>query len=84
MAELIPLVVVLILAAFGVFMIAREGPMTQEEYNARKEKGNALGSALREMQEILIPNSAEHLRATKDELREEADPSGDPPGRRRK
>ncbi len=69
----------LILLLVGVASLAHKPPMSQREYDERLGKANALGNALSEIQEMLGPGGAENLRKAKTELREEADPSGDPP-----
>lgn len=79
MAELIPWILLLLLAAAGIVAVAHRRPMTDAEYEERLGKGNALGNALQEVQGILDPGAGENLRRAKTELRAEADPSGDPP-----
>ena len=79
MVDLLPWILLIGLVLGGILLIARQRPMSEDEYAERLGKGNALGNALLQLQEILGQGNAENLRKAKTELREEADPGGDPP-----
>ncbi len=69
-------VVALIVA--GLAALARERPLSEEDYEERRGKGAALGNAMLALHEILEPRRGEAGKA-REERRAEADPGGDPP-----
>ncbi len=69
-------VVVLIVA--GLAALARERPLSEEDYEERRGKGTALGNAMLALHELLEPRRGEAGKA-REERRAEADPGGDPP-----
>lgn len=67
-----------VLIVAGLAALARERPLSDEDYEERRGKGAALGNAMLALQEILEPRRGEAGKA-REERRAEADPGGDPP-----
>ncbi len=69
---------VVALVVAGLAALARERPMSDEEYEERRGKGSAVGNALLALHDVLEPGRREAVKA-REERRAEADPGADPP-----